>query len=184
MGREPLLTLAALCALATGCSLVENATRNLLIDPLRYHEGLDRCWTSLRNRRTADAAWEEYRGQINPGRYSDDYVHGFKEGFTDYLQDRGTGAPPPVPPRQYWSVAYQSPEGHDAIEQWFAGYSQGAAMAQERGYRQWITLPSPLALPSAPSVEVPVDAPLADLPMPHALPEQPAADGMRSKDLP
>ena len=179
MGREHLLNLAALCALASGCGLFENATRNLVVEPLHYHEELNRCWACLKSRGTANAAWEEYSGQSHPGSYSDDFVRGFKQGFSDYLQAGGTAGPPPIPPRKYWSVSYQTPEGHQAIEQWFGGYSQGATMAQEKDYRRWITLPSSLAPPAEN-----VDAQSADLLVPNALPEKPAADPMPDTDPP
>jgi hypothetical protein len=153
----------------------------LVVEPLHYHEGLNRWCACLRNRRTANAAWEQYSEQINPGqKYPDHYVRGFKQAVADYLEAGGTGALPPIPPRQYWGVWYQTPAGHQAVEQWFAGYSQGATMAQERGFRHWITVPSSLALPSTQNVD---DQP-ADLPMPDGLPAKPAADLMRPKDFP
>src|SRR5207253_2309767 len=67
----------------------------------------------------------------------------------DYLYAGGSGEPPPLPPRYYWKTRYETAEGHQAIADWFAGYRLGAAMAQESGYREWVTIPSSLPHPNA-----------------------------------
>src|SRR5262249_42098418 len=60
----------------------------------------------------------------------------------EYLLGGGTGEPPPVPQRHYWNGRYQTPEGQQAIDQWFAGCRQGASAGQENMQRQLVTIPS------------------------------------------
>src|SRR5439155_20779353 len=92
----------------------------------------------------AEAAWQEITKANPDPSYSPDYVCGFKDGFADFLYAGGTGEPPPLPPRQYWKIKYETAEGHQAIEDWFAGFRHGASVAQTTGYRQWVTIPSSL----------------------------------------
>src|SRR5256885_13183468 len=35
--------------------------------------------------------------------------------------------PPPLPPRSYWKTQYESPEGREAVRDWFAGFRFGVA---------------------------------------------------------
>jgi hypothetical protein len=63
--------------------------------------------------------------------YSNDYADGFSDGYVEYLFGGGTGEPPPVPQRHYWNGRYQTLEGQQAIDHWFAGCRQGASAGQE-----------------------------------------------------
>src|SRR5207237_1248141 len=75
---------------------------------------------------------------------------GFKEGFAEFLYQGGDGEPPPLPPQKYRSIRYQTPEGYQAVEAWFAGYRHGAAEARKSGQRELVTGPSALRVPSPP----------------------------------
>jgi hypothetical protein len=61
----------------------------------------------------------------------------------DYLEG-GSGKPPVVPPRRYWGVQYQTPEGHLAIADWFSGYRLGSTTVQQSGYKHWVNIPTSL----------------------------------------
>jgi hypothetical protein len=137
--------LVGLCLWAPGCSLVESGFRTLVIEPLQYPEHLEKCLMCSRNHSLAELAWGTYLGQ-HQGCYSDDFAWGFKRGFVDYLDAGGTGQPPPLPPRRYWKIKYQSPEGYRAIEEWYAGFREGAEAARATGYREHIIVP--VAAPS------------------------------------
>jgi hypothetical protein len=100
------------------------------------------CYEYRRNRALADAAWAETAGHMLTAPVSTDYVIGFKQGFVDYLEAGGPGEPPPVPPRYYWGFRHQTPEGYNAIQEWFAGFRHGTEMAQASGYRRSIVIPS------------------------------------------
>jgi hypothetical protein len=139
---------AALCSLASGCSLVGTATHNVALETRQY---LDTRAEQVRNRRWAEQAWEEQRQSFEPGTYSDDYADGFRAGFADYLFAGGTGEPPYLPPKRYWTPRFQTPEGYGAVQGWFAGFRHGASVARDGGYREWVMLPSPLQpLPDRP----------------------------------
>ena len=144
----------ALCLSGAGCSL-------------------DRQW--------AEAAWQDVRRTHPAASYSEDYVRGFKDGFEHYLYWGGNGEPPPVPPRRYRTVTYQTPEGYRAIEHWFAGFRHGASAAQESGYRQWVTGPSALRAPDAGPPPSALPAPALPLPAPVPCAPAPAPAPMRTR---
>jgi hypothetical protein len=86
-------------------------------------------------------AWREIEQANLSVAYSPDYELGFRNGFTDYL-DAGPGNVPVLPPRHYWKGRFQTPAGHQAILDWYAGFRHGAQFASATGYRQYVTLPS------------------------------------------
>jgi hypothetical protein len=137
---------------------------------LAYESALqtDNVLTCLRNRRLANEAWTQAQG-ADPGHgYSKDYARGFTDGFADYLDTGGCGGPPPLPARRYWLLHYRTPQGHAAINDWFAGFQHGVAAAQESGYRRWVTVPSP-----APGPEILHPPPP---PPPNGLPSPPGGE--------
>jgi hypothetical protein len=80
--------------------------------------------------------------------YSQDYAVGFKQGLADYVERGGSGDAPPVPPPHYWKTRFQTPQGYHAMEDWFAGFRHGAAVAREGGYRNFIVIPSSNMVPA------------------------------------
>jgi hypothetical protein len=152
MRRMVALSVVALSIFGSGCTLVSDAT-SLTVFEMR--ECLQDHLESARNRKWAARAWEEVEA-CNPQRgYSADYAQGFKDGFESYLFRGGNGEPPAFPPRNYRQVRYQTPQGYQAIEDWFAGFRHGATAARESGQRRWITGPSALANPGPPLVAAP-----------------------------
>jgi hypothetical protein len=136
--------MAMLCICFAGCSLVESAKRTLLLEPLAFPTCKDSHRTQRRDRQWAKAAWEAEMA-ANPELCSSvEYQRGFEDGFADYLYAGGTGEPPPVPPRRLWNLDYRTPEGHKAVEDWFAGFRQGARAVREAGYRDFVTVKSSL----------------------------------------
>ena len=136
------LGILGLCILSQGCGPIPLATRTLVIEPIHYCFTTDNILEMHRNSKLAEESWETITNAAPGHKYSPDYADGFKEGFADYLYAGGTGEPPPLPPRRYFRSNYETPQGHQAIEDWFDGYRHGAAMAQQSGYRQWVTNPS------------------------------------------
>ena len=125
-----------------GCGPFALATHVLVIEPIQYCKTADDILERRRDYTLAEETWQVF-AQAHPDHPSSpDYANGFKDGFADYVYAGGTGEPPPLPPRQYWRITYETPQGHQAIEDWFDGYRHGAAMAQQSGYRQWVTIPS------------------------------------------
>jgi hypothetical protein len=144
------LGILALSTFSSGCGPITLATRTLMVEPIHYCTTADNILEWRRDYKLAEAAWKEIEKATSasvepqPLPHSPDYAKGFKDGFADYLYAGGTGEPPPLPPRQYWRMGYKTPEGHQAIEDWFAGFRHGAAAAWASGYRQWVTVPTSL----------------------------------------
>jgi hypothetical protein len=92
---------------------------------------------------TETIAWPKRPGtRSSRPTLSPDFAHGFKDGFADYVYAGGTGEPPPLPPRYYWKTRYETPQGHQAIADWFAGFRLRAELARESGYRELVMIPS------------------------------------------
>ena len=135
------LVLLGLSILSSGCALIEDTNRNLFValsTPIETHREM------ARNRSWADAAWQKERCTQGFVERSDDYAQGFKEGYAEYLFRGGDGEPPLVAPLRYRHIRYQNANGYLAIENWFAGYRHGAAIARDTGARSWVTGPSGL----------------------------------------
>jgi hypothetical protein len=165
-----------LALLSSGCALLCDGAGMVLY---RTRQALDDCREWMRDKRLAAAAWDEVRKTESGRAYSEDHAAGFRDGFADYLYEGGTGEPPLVPPASYRTPRYQTAEGYQAVQEWFAGYRHGAAAARQSGLRRWLTSPSSLTPvggpPPAPALPVgPILAePARELPAPrpvHLLP--------------
>ena len=136
-----ILGIIGLCMLGTGCSPISNLTHTMLIEPLQFCDFREEHRTHARHARRAENAWKDFQCDQRDEWFSPDFVRGFKEGFADYLDAGGTGEPPPIPPRRYWQTKFETARGHQSIQDWFAGFRQGAATAQESGWRHYATVP-------------------------------------------
>jgi hypothetical protein len=153
------------CAASVGCSAFWHSTlRNITEFPI---ESLDECRMKLRNHRRAVEAWR-LLAEGSPHDYSDDFADGFVAGYADYLNNGGNGAPPAVPPFRYRTVKYQTPEGVEAINQWYAGWRHGSLMAKASGMRELELIP--LSAPPINAVERDYGPPIALPPTPEQLP--------------
>lgn len=142
------LALMLLSITSSGCALMEDSCRNVMVGiktPIEEHR------EKARNREWAETAWWQVsQADRTQGPFecclgkSDDYAQGFKDGFAEYLYRGGDGEPPLVAPLRYRDSRYQNEAGYHAVENWFAGYRHGAAMARDSGARKWITGPSSL----------------------------------------
>src|SRR5579872_1105819 len=137
-----------LCAAGTGCvttgaesgqyNFLANSFRNLGEWPV---VGNSECYQTLRDCARAKEAWRAAQAACPDQAYSKDYACGFKAGFRDYLDAGGNGEPPAVPPFRYRLAGYESPGGHAAIEDWYAGFRHGAAAARASGFRELNVIP-------------------------------------------
>jgi hypothetical protein len=160
--RWLLLALGA-CTVNPGCSLIATACRDITYDvKLQVQEHRE----EHRYRQLADEALA--CGTCRQGS-SPHHVRGFRDGFIDYLRGGGSGTPPPLPPRHYWGLKFQSPAGHQAIEDWYAGYREGAAAAQASGRREFAIVPTKSELLPASPPPVPPPPPPMPLPPPATL---------------
>jgi hypothetical protein len=141
--------------MSIGCGPLAHAIQIVVVEPIHYCQTADDFLENRRNYKLAEEAWQVF-AQANPGHPSSpDYVRGFEDGFADFLYAGGTGEPPPLPPRQYWRITFETPQGHQAIEDWFAGFRFGAAVARESGYREGVTIPSSLPSSNAADLYLP-----------------------------
>jgi hypothetical protein len=180
------LSLALLSLSGSGCALLNDAAS---LTAYKVKESVGECKETARNRKWAGQAWQNVRAACPQAAYSNDYEAGFEDGFAHYLFRGGNGQPPPLPPRHYRKITYQTPQGYRAIEDWFAGYRHGAAVARESGYREFVTGPSafrsatppeppPIARPIDLAPELPAEVPLPpverlDAPRPVSPPPPP-----------
>jgi hypothetical protein len=123
---------------SAGCTLIDNGARVLCTS---VEDSVDDALERVRNRKWANEAWEQVTNSDPHQAFSADYAYGFKDGFAEYLFRGRDGEVPPLPPAKYRKFCYQTPEGYQAIEDWFAGYRHGVAVARDRGYRRYITGP-------------------------------------------
>jgi hypothetical protein len=181
--------LLACCSLSAGCGdLLVNTVRNLRYE---FALGAETVQEDVRDCLVADATWKEFQAAHPEHDYSADFARGFKDGYWDFLEEGGSGQPPPLPPKVYWEVRYQTPQGHAAVADWFAGFREGAAAARESGERQLVVVPSALPPPAAsPATAGIAPAPAAsgetpDLPSPRKLmPEALPAPEAKPNPLP
>ncbi|HLJ96155.1 MAG TPA: hypothetical protein VKU02_23465 [Gemmataceae bacterium] len=175
--KMQVLGISLVFLMGQGCGPIGYATRTLVVEPWHFCQSLDSLQEMHRNYQLAKEQWNAFLHADPDHGYSADYAAGFQDGFADYLYAGGTGEPPPLPPRPYWRIGYESPQGHEAIADWFAGFRHGAAVAQQSGYRQWVTVPTSLApriSGEMSAVELPPSHPEpateSVLPMPRAVP--------------
>jgi hypothetical protein len=142
-----MLGLIALCLLAPGCQLAWDAASNLAFETCLF---TDHVTSNVYYYHLAGNAWRDYR-TAHPDKANDqDFVKGFKRGYTEYLEDGGVAGTPPLPPQRYWKTCYQSPEGRAATIAWYAGYREGSLAAKASGYRNLIVVPAGKGDPPAP----------------------------------
>jgi hypothetical protein len=156
----------ALSMLGTGCALVHDAARNVVLSietPIEAHR------EKARDRRWAEAAWMNVamKGEAH---YSVDYAKGFKYGFAEYLYRGGEGELVLVPPNHYRNIRYQTPEGYAAIQDWFNGYRQGSIAARDSGARNCITGPPAFSAAASGSIPAPPPAVQERPPEPRPIP--------------
>jgi hypothetical protein len=149
MRVETIIGITLLCPLASGCSLAKITWRNLTYECLLAKE---ECLEKARFCKLAEEAWAKCQAH-NPQPYSKDYADGFKAGFIDYIDAGDNPDPAWLLPKCYQKLRYETPEGHQAMQDWFAGFRQGEAAAKESGYRDLLILNLPvMSLPPPPPV--------------------------------
>ena len=134
----------AVCLASSGCRLTQNVMRTTIVEPLQYSRD---AYEKIAHKHFIELAESSLgqaislrRAELDDYRcepFSQDYQEGFIDGYVDYLEGGGTGEPPLLPPRRYWNAAYQTYAGHQAAEQWFAGYRHGAQCARTAPIVHW-----------------------------------------------
>src|SRR5262245_5304507 len=148
MALKKVLCLTGLCALSTlssGCGVLVDITRRVVVDQVHYNETVDELKICARNRLVAESAWRQYERENSECDLSHHFAQGFKQGFVEYV-NVGATEPPVLPPRRYWKVHYQTLEGQRAINEWFTGFRFGVIAAEQSGYRDLMVIP--VSIPS------------------------------------
>lgn len=153
--------LVGVCLISSGCSLSGKGItgkffRTVVWEPAAYSDCKDDHRARSRYQRVSEQAWLQVQAANAETAFSRHFELGFKEGYSEYLYAGGSSVPPPVPPRRYWNDGWQTPEGHQAIGDWYAGYREGVAAAMAEGCRHYAVVPGPAYVPStvAPLPEV------------------------------
>lgn len=130
--------LACLIVASCGCVSTHDAMKVMIFQPRKFHEYKQSQILAEKSIQFAETAWlEMYGGRAT----SPDFQRGFIEGYADFIQFGGNGNPPALPPRDYWQEEYQNPQGQVAINEWFAGFREGAHAARASGLRSQVTIP-------------------------------------------
>jgi hypothetical protein len=166
--RLLLASLPLLCV--SGCSWLPYLGRNLVGTPL---EAVESCCFDVTMHFRARKAWRDIVASSPAKEFSSAYGDGFCNGFVDYVRRGGTGEPPAIPPMCYRYPVLRTPEQQQAIDDWFAGFRHGSAVAREQGWREGVVIPI-----SQPSDIAPVVFKQEIIPTTQALPEIPSPPGI------
>jgi hypothetical protein len=110
-----------------GCAAIQGVN-----DYVAYNDSVNDFVLGWRNSVWARQAWHERKGQFIGQPQFSSFGAGFRAGYEN-VAGGGNGCPPPIPPRDYWSWRYQTPEGQAQVAAWFAGFPYGARAAEEDG---------------------------------------------------
>ena len=122
------LVLIAMCVVSlcsSGCTLFRGVR-----EQVAYNDGVNDFVLGWRNSVWARQAWYERAEHFVGQPHLAVFGAGFRAGYKD-VASGGSGCPPPLPPRKYWSWQYQTPEGQAKVAAWFSGYPHGARAAEE-----------------------------------------------------
>ena len=141
-----LLVIACL-ALPTlaGCHVLSQAKRTTKYEHQQFPYFLDRRVSHRQYRAWASEAWGTTYHSVAGDGITTDFRRGFFDGFADYCYAGGSGEPPLVPPRYFWSIRYRNDAGDQRIEDWRRGFRLGTQAANEGGYRKRATVPATVA---------------------------------------
>jgi len=111
----------------SGCTLAGSVTCNLSNEICECSNVLR---TRIYNRRMASSAWKNYQESYGSLKWSADFALGFKEGYVSCLEANGNSVPPSFPPCHYGREFYRPHWNPQDINDWYAGFSSGVAMAR------------------------------------------------------
>jgi hypothetical protein len=139
MNRGPILATVVLSVLSSGCGTFFGiAARNIVHAPL---DAASNCSRHVRLCHQAHDAFRDLCRTHPEQEFSADYAHGFEKGFIHDAEGGGNGEPPPNPPPCYQHARFDNPAGRQALEDYYAGFRHGAAVARESGVRDFIVVP-------------------------------------------
>jgi hypothetical protein len=108
-------------------------------DYVHYNDLTNDFVTGYRNQVWARQSWHENKHCFADQPYLHDFSEGYRHGYRE-VASGGSGCPPALPPRCYWTWHYQTPEGQAKVAAWFSGYPHGAAAAERDKAGQWMQI--------------------------------------------
>gem|GEM_PF-1778041 len=126
----------------SGCSMVSapygavTGPVGFFRDHAAYNDASESLVLGWRNHVWSKRAWYQQRHLFVSHAHVKDFGKGFQAGYNE-VANGGDGCVPVLPPREYWSWRYQSPEGQGKTAAWFEGYPLGAAAADKDGIANW-----------------------------------------------
>ncbi len=121
------VVLACLVLGASGCSMTKGVR-----DHFAYNDTTNDFVMGWRNTVWARQAWHNQKHHFAGHAEFHALGAGFRDGYVD-VATGGSGCPPSVPPRKYWSWKYQTAEGQCKVAAWFEGFAHGARAAEVDG---------------------------------------------------
>jgi len=98
-----------------------------------FRDYCDAQLIASRNGYLARTAWNERGGSLCEDRkHQKDFHDGFYEGYLSVASGQG-GVAPLVAPSKYWGACYQDADGREIVNDWFAGFNEGAFAASQDG---------------------------------------------------
>ncbi|HSQ58343.1 MAG TPA: hypothetical protein VLM40_21665 [Gemmata sp.] len=167
----------------SGCTIVENASRNIINEPKLVH-----AQREIRNdlKKEAKGAWREVRADYPRRAFTEEFHDGFMDGYVDYLDRGGNGSVPAVPPSRYVrNKKYFTEEGHCLMQDYFLGFRYGQEIAIATGKRKFFTVP--VLLPQEPPQPTPfnvIPGSSNTLPPPMPVPVPPAMGAISARPAP
>lgn len=149
----------------TGCHSVIHQTGAHLWSEGEYT--LTNKRIDFRIRKAADCAFRDFMESCpdrSCAKFSRDFANGFRAGFERFART-GSHLPPVIPPKPYRGSCYVNSKGAALAAQWFDGFQTGAAIADEVGIREHVTLPVSVEVavmpesPPFPIEELPIEKP-------------------------
>ena len=93
-------------------------------------------------RRQARTLYEPCDDLARGGEETYHHERGWLEGYCD-VANGGNGAPPALPPEEYWGAQYRNGTGQSLVQNWYRGYADGAQVAFRSSAHDYNFIPSP-----------------------------------------
>ena len=123
--------MATLLGLAIMLPVLAGCTNSFMGDGGWVDSMMQRHVSRLHDRVWAKRAFHLRYGHCNR-MHADHFEEGFLAGYCD-IYEGGDGQTPTLPPKKYWGFQYQSEEGYEMQQAWYAGFEQGAVSAKGDG---------------------------------------------------
>jgi hypothetical protein len=124
------------------CRFLATAAACFVVGCADFRAYCDTQLIASRNNYLARNAWVDRGSGLCEGReHHNHFQKGFYGGYYNVAAGDG-GIAPLVPPEEYWTSGYQDAAGQEMINEWYAGFNEGAFAASQDGVGQLAELPT------------------------------------------